>query len=98
MRKINYIKELKLEKHPEGGYYHRTYRSQENVKPLSSHFMHTKERSASTCIYYYLENDDYSSWHRIKSDEIWHYYTGNSPVNIFAIDEEGKFRKYLLGN
>jgi len=44
-----------------------------------------------------LEGNDFSSFHRIKSDEIWHFYTGTSPIEIFSI-EERKIRKQILGD
>jgi hypothetical protein len=44
-----------------------------------------------------LEGDDFSAFHRIKSDEIWHYYTGNSSIEIITISK-GKIDIQKLGN
>jgi uncharacterized protein len=55
------------------------------------------DRSISTSIYYLLEGDDFSAFHRIKSDEIWHFYTGTSAIEIISV-EEGKIRKQFLGD
>jgi uncharacterized protein len=54
------------------------------------------DRSISTSIYYLLEGDDFSAFHRIKSDELWHFYTGTSAIEIISV-EEGKIRKQYLG-
>jgi predicted cupin superfamily sugar epimerase len=56
------------------------------------------ERSACSSIYFLLEKNAYSSWHRLKSDEIWHYYHGGSPIEIHIIDEHGCLTTNILGN
>ena len=93
----HWIKKLKLEKHPEGGWFKEVYRSSEVIlkQTLSSDF--TGDRNCSTSIYYLLEGEDFSSFHRIKSDEIWHYYAGNLPLEIVSI-VGGKLKKQLCGN
>lgn len=63
---------LALQPHPEGGYYRETYRSSELVNT------HIHARSAVTAIYYLLEQGQYSAWHRVCSDEIWHFYQGDA--------------------
>jgi uncharacterized protein len=92
-----WIEKLNLVNHPEGGWYCETYRSAEIVpkQVLSKGF--SGDRSFFTAIYYLLEGNDFSSFHRIKSDEIWHFYTGTSPIEIFSI-EERKIRKQILGD
>jgi len=75
-----WIEKLELQKHPEGGWYKEVYRSKDKVDtPAGS-------RSEGTCIYYLLEKEDFSAFHRIRSDEIWHFYTGSSAVEILWID------------
>ncbi len=54
-------------------------------------------RNCSTSIYYLLEGENFSSFHRIHSDEIWHYYAGSSPVEIISI-ERGKLNRLHLGD
>ena len=94
---VYWIEKLNLEKHPEGGWFREIYRS-EDVAPesgLPKNF--TGKRNFLTSIYFLLEDNDFSAFHRIKSDEIWHYYAGTSAIEILTI-ENGKIRKQLLGN
>jgi predicted cupin superfamily sugar epimerase len=83
------IEKLGLTRHPEGGYFAETYRSED--------FLDEKSRNVSTAIYYLLEGKDKSKLHRLKSDEIWHFYAGSSLV-IEGFDEEGNTFRYLLGS
>jgi predicted cupin superfamily sugar epimerase len=73
-------KALGLVPHPrEGGCYIRTYESSEMLPPGS--FADGRYRSArctSTAIYYLLEHDTFSEMHRLKSDEIFHFYAGDA--------------------
>ncbi|ASW75451.1 hypothetical protein IQ37_02700 [Chryseobacterium piperi] len=82
---------LKLEPHPEGGYYKETYRS-EQVLTLEG----GNSRNVSTAIYYLLENENKSSFHRIKSDELWFFHQGE-PLEIVFI-KDGKLHTIILGN
>lgn len=98
MRTAKYwISKLKLVKHPEGGWYKETYRSEEVVPKQALPEGFSGERNISTSIYYLLEGDSFSAFHRIKSDEIWHFYIGNSAVEILTIDN-GEVRKQLCGS
>ena len=92
-----WIDRLGLLPHPEGGYYKETYRSTEEVisNALPSRF--PGNRALSTAIYFLLEKGNFSAFHRIKSDEIWHFYDGN-PILIHAIDANGNLTTYKLGN
>ncbi len=92
-----WIEKLQLQKHPEGGWFKETYRSEEIVPKqfLSKSF--SGDRSFSTSIYYLLEGVDFSAFHRIKSDELWHFYNGTSAIEIISI-EKGKIKKQFCGN
>ena len=98
MKTANYwITKLNLEKHPEGGWFKEVYRSGEMISAecLSGSFKGA--RNISTSIYYLLEGSDFSVFHRIKSDEIWHYYTGNSSIEIIT-SRKGEIEIHKLGN
>jgi predicted cupin superfamily sugar epimerase len=73
------IDKLELTVHPEGGYYRETYRSAESVTTGNGNV-----RNISTVIYYLLENEDKSRFHRIQSDELWFFHLGQ-PLEICVI-------------
>jgi len=89
-----FVKCLDMSPHPEGGWYKETYRSAENAQGLPQRF--SGERSFSTGIYFLLRYPQFSAFHRIKSDEMWHFYSG-SPLNVYVIDSEGHFEVINLG-
>lgn len=89
------INELHLLPHPEGGYFREIYRSGEIIQPNTIPGFQD-ERNVCTSIYYLLNKTDISHFHRIKSDEIWHFYEG-SPVVIHIIDDNGDHKKVVLG-
>lgn len=91
-----WIEYLGLLPHPEGGYYREVYRSAESM--LAEHLppRYGGGRAFSTAIYYLLEHPDFSAFHRIKSDEIWHFYDG-SPLILWQIDPSGGLRALRLG-
>ena len=92
-----WIKKLNLNKHPEGGWFTEIYRSEEIALKQALPDGFSGERNFSTSIYYLLEGGDFSAFHRIKSDEIWHFYAGNSAVEILSI-ENGKIKRQYCGN
>lgn len=79
-----WIHHLKLQSHPEGGYYREVFRSETEVTKKSP----SQIKRACTSIYYLLEGNDYSGFHRIASDEIWYFHKG-SPLHIHVIDKNG---------
>lgn len=91
-----YIKKLGLQKHPEGGWFREVYRSDEEItcEHLPERF--SGARHHSTSIYFMLTSDTFSAFHRIKSDELWHFYDG-SPVTIYMINNEGSYSEITLG-
>jgi predicted cupin superfamily sugar epimerase len=91
-----YIKKLGLKKHPEGGYYREVYRSVEKI--LSGHLpkRYKSKRNFSTSIYFLLEGEQYSAFHLLQSDELWHYYDG-SDVIVYIINKNGELSKKKLG-
>jgi len=97
MRDAGYwIKNLNLLPHPEGGYYKETYRSTEEINSNSLSNIFKGNRAYSTAIYFLLEKGNFSAFHRIKSDEIWHFYDGD-PILIHVIDNNGKLTTHELG-
>lgn len=92
-----WIDHLRLNRHVEGGWYSELYRSSLTLpgKALQPGF--NGDRAASTHIYFLLEKENFSAFHRIKSDEIWHFYYGD-PVIVYEIGQDGHLHQHLLGN
>jgi predicted cupin superfamily sugar epimerase len=82
-----------LQAHPEGGYFRETYRSTARVTRDGAE----ETRSASTAIYFLLCDGAHSAWHRIQSDEVWHFYAGE-PIDVHVIDAHGALVTLRLGN
>lgn len=88
---------LDLHPHPEeGGWFSEIYRSGEAVgSPLLSQ-RYGGERMAGTAIYYLLTPDTFSAMHRLKSDEIFHFYLGD-PVEQLVLLPDGGHEVRTLG-
>ncbi len=80
------IERLNMARHPEGGWYVQTFKDPEQENG----------RARSTSIYYLLEGDDRSHWHRIDAVEVWHFYAG-APLTL-SMSPDGKSRSdHVLG-
>jgi len=86
------IESLQLRPHPEGGFFSETFRSNIVLQGLA----HGGPRAASTAIYFLLPAGDFSAFHRVKSDEVWHHYDGD-PVELHTITEQGEYLVQMLG-
>ena len=91
------IEHLQLLPHPEGGWYREVYRSDEILQADSLPQRYNSPHHFSTSIYFLLEKEDFSAFHRISSDETWHFYKG-SPVQIYILSHDGEITEILLGN
>lgn len=93
-----WIHRLQLQEHPEGGYYAEVYRSEESISKDGLPDRFEGPRSMGTSIYFLLHGDTFSAFHRIKSDEGWHFYTGNHPVHLYVIAPDGTLTEHILGS
>jgi uncharacterized protein len=91
------ITEYKLAPHPEGGYYRESYRSKMLIAKSALPEGFKGDRNSSTTIYFLLEQGNFSAFHRIKSDECWHFYYGE-PLNVYVIDRDGELLTLTLGD
>ncbi len=83
------IESLDLKPLPlEGGYFRETYRSDRKIDG---------SKDVSTCIYFLLTGESFSAFHRLPSDEIWHFYSGD-PVDLYTIDEGGLLTVHKLSS
>lgn len=90
------IQHFNLAPHPEGGYYQETYRSNGKMQVDVSPDDTSGSRNYSTAIYFLLPQGSKSCLHRIKSDELWHFYLGG-PMTLVQISPDGKVEKIILG-
>ena len=92
-----WIDRLNLIAHPEGGYYRETYRSQLSIAREALPPQFTGSRLVSTAIYFLLDGENFSAFHRLRSDELWHFYAG-SPITIHVIEPDGGYSAIHLGS
>ncbi len=87
------VRDLGLAPHPEGGFYRELFRSRRMVRTDDGR----SERWAATTIYYLLRGSDVNKWHRVASDEIWHWYEG-APIELHLLDAQlTRARSEVLG-
>jgi len=81
-RAAQLIEALALRPHPEGGHFNEVHRSMSPVQPFDGR----PERPALTVIYFLLVAGETSRWHRVSSDEVWHYHEGD-PLELWSAPE-----------
>ena len=91
------INHYNLLRHPEGGFYRQTYAAAEQISKEALPERFEGSRSFSTAIYFLLPFGNFSAFHRIKSDEVWHFYEG-CPLNIHVIHPNGDYECLKLGS
>jgi uncharacterized protein len=90
-----WIEKLRLEPHPEGGYFRQTHKSEILIAREALAGFHG-ERAVSTAIYFLLEGKNFSAFHRLRSDEVWHFYAG-SALAVHMVLPGGEYSRILLG-
>jgi len=88
-----YVNTLGLQAHPEGGFFRETYRCKQLINAATDN---AAQRSASTAIYFLLDQDNFSAFHRIKSDEMWHFYAGQA-LDVLELPTSGELQRTRLG-
>jgi predicted cupin superfamily sugar epimerase len=89
-----WISRLELTPHPEGGYFRETYRCLEVMK--HAHLSESSDRACATAIYFLLNGNQVSKFHRLRSDELWCYHAG-SPLTLHVIEPDGTAQQFFLG-
>jgi len=96
-QKIEKLKnQLALEPHPEGGYFKETYRSVGRISQAHLGEPFSGDRNYATGIYFLLTSGNFSAFHKIHQDEMWHFY-GGSPIRLHVITPEGNYFTQLIG-
>lgn len=94
MSKQEWIQQLSLLPHPEGGYYREVFRGNDVISSGDNRY--SGPRNNITSIYFLLGSEDRSVFHRLKSDEIWYYHAGCS-ATLHLLDADGNYRKEIIG-
>jgi uncharacterized protein len=92
-----WIDRLGLAAHPEGGYYRVMYTAGLSLPQSALPAAFGGARHASTAIYFLLSGRDFSAFHRIRSDEVWHFYSG-SALTVHVLGLDGQYSRLLLGS
>jgi predicted cupin superfamily sugar epimerase len=90
------IQAFQLAPHAEGGYYRETYRSKESIGQSALPSRFTAARNFATAIYFLVEQGNFSAFHRIRSDECWHFYAGQS-LYVHVLHPTGEYELIRLG-
>lgn len=92
-----FVEQYEMLPHPEGGWYKETYRASEAIPQAHLPLRFNGDRSISTAIYFLLEGEQFSAFHRIQSDELWHFYYGDA-LNVYVIYHSGLMEIIRLGS
>lgn len=92
-RAADLIHTLGLLAHPEGGHFREVFRSSARVSTMD----HRGERAALTTIYFLLAEGEVSRWHRVTSDEVWHFYEGAELELLTADSDFLEIKRVRLG-
>ena len=90
------IDRLNLQPHPEGGYFKEVYRSSDIIEADALPEAFKTERNYSTSIYFLLTSDNFSAFHKINQEEVWHFYDG-SPLLLYTISPSGELTEIKIG-
>ncbi len=85
-----WIEKLELVRHIEGGFYKQIYASKKQCQEHGN-------RNLATCIFYLLEGNDFSAFHKINGDEIWHFFIGSSLTIYIFNENDSKLKIVKLG-
>jgi len=91
------IRHYQMQPHPEGGYFLQTYRSSGSIPHAVLPEGFTGDRPFSTAIFFLLEQGNFSAFHRIRSDECWHFYEGH-PLLVHILLQDGTLITVRLGS
>ncbi|OTN89463.1 hypothetical protein A5819_001955 [Enterococcus sp. 7E2_DIV0204] len=86
-----WISQLKLDPHPEGGYFKQVLHSEDSLQVSAD-----KTRPYYTSIYFLLTQENPSHFHRLLSDEVWYYHSG-SALSVHLLHPDGQYEIIRLG-
>jgi hypothetical protein len=96
MERVNeLVNRLELIPHPEGGFYRQTYKDDGLVEGYQGIDL-VQPHAASTAIYFLMTEGNFSAFHRLKQDEVWHFYEG-SALSVHIIKADGTYQEIRIG-
>ena len=90
------IEKLNMTEHPEGGYFAPAFRASEQISRDGLPDRFAGNRAIVSSIYYLLKKGQFSTFHRLKSVEIWSFFEGD-PLMIHILDPHGALTEKRLG-
>lgn len=91
----HWVRTLGLVPHPEGGCFRETWRAEEaRAEALPGRF--EGPRAFGTAILYLLRAGEFSCFHRLRGDEVWHLYDGG-PLWLHVLVPGGEYVRHVLG-
>lgn len=92
------IEQLKMEKIPvEGCWFTVTYTSTIKLPADALPARYGSGRTAGGAIYALVTREDFSGLHKLKTDEVWHFYAGD-PMEILLLHPDGRSEVVVLGS
>ena len=91
-----WIRQLQLTPHVEGGAFREVYRSELSISQKALPIFFQGNRNIATSIYFLLSSGQFSAFHRIASDELWHFYYGD-PLLVYELGHSGELTVHRLG-
>lgn len=91
------IDQLQMAKIPvEGAWFKVTYGSVDRIAAEALPSRYGAARAAGSAIYALVTREDFSAMHRLKTDEIWHFYAGD-PIELLVLHPDGRDEVVVLG-
>ncbi|HNP96261.1 MAG TPA: cupin domain-containing protein [Cyclobacteriaceae bacterium] len=97
MTPLEIVDKLQLKPHPEGGFFREIYRSEGIIPKDALGTSFPGDRNYCTAIYFLLTHENFSAFHRIRQDELWHFYSGD-PLQVHVIDKNGLYVCHEVGS
>jgi hypothetical protein len=95
-RAEDWIKALRLQAHPEGGYFAPSYQSSQHISSDNLPARYQGDRAAATSIYFLVKSENFSAFHRLQSEEMWFFHEG-ATLCLHLIHGDGTWEKVYLG-
>lgn len=93
----DWVRQLDLAPHPEGGWFRETWRSELSIPESALPAAYSGSRNAGTAILFVLMGGQQSAWHTVHSAELWLYHRGG-PLLLEMGPDRTSVTTHLLGS